>query len=179
MRLYEAVEGLAIVNSWLDEHADELLASGGELTPELAALLDQAEGDFRVKVERVALKVRELLATADAIKIEETRLAQRRKATENAATSLKAYLQRALEAAGETTVKGPLATVALQKNPPAVRGLVEPATLAAWAQQGSVFVTVVPASYVLDKKVVLEHYKQGLELPGMLTVEQGVSLRIR
>jgi len=179
MKLYETVEALGTVNAWIDEHADELLASGGELSPELAQLLEQAEGDFAEKVERVALKVRSLLAEGDAIKVEEVRLAQRRKSREHAAESLKQYLQHALDMAGETKVTGTLVTVAIQKNPPSVRGLVDESQLAEWAQQGSAFVTIIPETYALDRKAILTAHKGGLEIPAGLTVEQSASVRIR
>lgn len=179
MKLYEAVEALGTVNAWIEEHGDDLLASGGELSPELAELLDQAEGDFAEKVERVALKVRSLDAEATAIKVEETRLAQRRKAREHAAESLKQYLHRALEMAGETKVAGELVTVAIQKNPPSVKGLLDDAELEAMASCGSPFVSVIPVTYALDRKSVVSAHKAGEPIPEGLSVVQGTSLRIR
>jgi hypothetical protein len=179
MKLYEAVDALATVSGWIEEHGDEITAAGGELSPELAELLDQAEGDFRDKAERVGLKIRELMATAEAVKSEEARLAQRRKAWEHAATSLKQYLQRGLEAAQMDSVKGTLCTVAIQKNPPSVKGLLTETELAELALAGSPFVTVVPESYALDRKSILTAFKAGEPIPAGLTVEQGVSVRVR
>ncbi len=179
LKLYDAVDALHTVSAWIEEHADEITAAGGELSPELSALLDQAEGDFREKVERVALKVRELLATGDAIKAEEVRLSQRRKSYEHAAASLKQYLQHGLESAQTDSVKGTLVAVALQKNPPAVKGLLDETTLAVMAQDGSPFVTIIPETYALDKKAIVAASKAGQPLPDGISVEQGVSLRIR
>lgn len=182
LKLYEAVEALGLVNGWIDEHADELLAAGGELSPELAELLDQAEGDFAEKVERVALKVRSLEAEAAAIKVEEARLSQRRKAVENAAASLKQYLHRGLDAAGEKKVKGTLVTVALQANPPAVAGELTREQLEERYMESKgadPFVTLVPESFTLNKKAVLEAFRAERPLPEGVSVVQGVSLRIR
>src|SRR3990167_9709297 len=55
--------------------AEALIENGGELTPDLAAQLDAIEGAFEAKVERVALSVRNLVATADAADAEAARLA--------------------------------------------------------------------------------------------------------
>jgi chromosome segregation ATPase len=114
--LYERTEALRLVDEWIAEHEEEILAAGGDLDalPELRALLDQAEGDFKDKVERVALKVRELTATADAVKAEADRLKNRVNALDNAAASLKEYLKRNMEAVGVQKVNGLLATVAVQ-----------------------------------------------------------------
>ena len=92
MRLYEAVAQLEVISGWIEEHADEILANGGALTPELEALLTEAEGTLAEKAERVALKVRELQAEAEAVKVEATRLSQRAKTATYAADSLKDYL---------------------------------------------------------------------------------------
>ncbi len=178
LKLYETVEALAIVNAWIEEHADDLLASGGELSPELSALLDQAEGDFATKVERVALKVRSMEVTADAIKAEEVRLAQKRRVQENAVASLKSYLREALRLAGQTKVVGTLATVSVQKNPPSVQGLLDEESLVGMYAIQSPFVKR-EVSYALDKKAVIEAHKAGQEIPQGVSVSQSLSLRIR
>lgn len=174
LKLYEAVAQLDTVNMWIEEHADEILANGGEMPPALEALLHEAEGTFAQKVERTALKVRELDAEADAIKVEANRLSQRAKTATNAAASLKAYLHRCLEGAGETTVKSQLVTVAIHQNPPRVEGALEPDQLA-----HSPYGVHVPESWTLDKAAVLAAHKAGTALPAGLSVTRGSSLRIR
>lgn len=176
MRLYEAAAQLEVIDGWIQEHADEILANGGELTPALSALLDLAEGTFTEKAEAVALKVRELQAEATAIKTEADRLTQRAKTATYAADSLKAYLQRTLEAAGIPTVKGTLVTVALQKNPPAVQGELSQDALKDLYDDHTLFAV---RTYTLDKKQVLAAHKAGNNIPAGLEVTQGTSLRIR
>lgn len=172
MKLYEATAALRITDEWLDE-------AGGELTPELEALLGQAEGDFAEKIERVALKVRELEAEAEAIKAEEARLAARRKARETGAKSLKAYAQRCLEDAGKEKVNGLIVTVALQQNPPSVAVSPEVDERELY-EAGCPYVERVPERFVLDKRAVLDAYKQNpAALPNGVTVTRSTSLRIR
>ena len=175
LKLYEASEALEIVESWIEEHADELLANGGELSPELAALIDQARDAFEGKVERVALKVRELLATAQAVELEEKRLGQRRKALENAAAAIKAYLKIHLERTGETKIQGTLATVALQKNgQPSITVEVPVDSLPPqWTVQPP------PPPLVLNRDEVVAAFKAGTPLPEGITVTVGSHVRIR
>ena len=175
IKLYEATEQIEVVNGWIEEHADEILANGGELPPDLAQLLDEAEGTLAVKAERVALKVRELQAEAEAVKIEADRLAQRARTAWNAAESLKAYLLRALEVAGIPSIKGTLVTVSLQKNPPAVHTTHEPVA----GEVNGTFVRVIPEQVVWDKDAIKATWKAGLSLPEGVSVAQAMGLRIR
>ena len=179
MTLYDAVEALGISESWLEE-------AGGELTPEVEALLDSAEGSLKEKVERVALKVKSLEAESKAIKDEADRLSARAKARSNGAASLKRYLEQNMIAANLPKVDGLLCTVALQMNPPAVQVSPELDLKELYAG-GSQFVTLVPASFTLDKKEVLAVVKraeaEGLDqdavLPFTIRVTRSQSLRIR
>lgn len=58
--------------------------------------LGQLQLDREDKVEGIALWIKNLLSDADAIKSEEEKLAQRRKANENKAKNLKEYLSKFL-----------------------------------------------------------------------------------
>lgn len=177
LKLYETVHDLAVVRAWVDEHADELLANGGELPPALAALLDAAEGAFTEKVERVALFIRETLATAEAVKAEATRLTQRAKTLTHTADALKAYLHRELDRAGRDKVAGTLATVALQRNSqPTVTCAVPVETLP------PAFVTVpapIQPPAVLNREAVLAAVEAGAALPEGVTCVTGRHVRIR
>lgn len=173
MTLAEAVEALMISESWLEE-------AGGELTPEIESILDTAEGDLKEKVERVALKVRQLDGMAKAIGEEAERLYARSKARANAAKSLKAYLERCLEAAGLSRVDGLLVTVAMQTNPPSLT-VPESCDLRALYEAGALGIELVPESFKVNKRDVLDRVKQDGEgiLPSGWTVTRTTSLRIR
>lgn len=173
MTLYEATAALAITDEWLEEH-------GGELTPEIEALLEQAEGDFATKAERVALKVTSLEAEAKVVKEEEDRLAARRKARETGAKSLKAYLVRMLDAAGADKVNGTLVTIAFQNNPPAVQ-VPDGTDLRELYEAGAPGIERVPETFAVKKAAVLDAWKVSGDavLPNGWTVTQGRSLRIR
>jgi hypothetical protein len=171
--LYDAVAALGITEEWLEE-------SGGELTPELEALLDNANMTFKEKVERVALKVRGLESEAEAIGDEVARLKARAMARENAAKSLKTYLQRCLEQANETKVTGLLCTVAVQLNPPSLQ-VPESSDLRELFLAGAPGIEIVPESLRVNKRDVLDKVKQYGEgiLPADWSVVRTPSLRIR
>lgn len=173
MKLYEATQALGITEEWLEE-------TGGELTPELEALLDAATGDFSEKVERVALKVKALEAEAKAIRDEESRLSARAKSRETGAKRLKEYVQRQMEAAGKDKVNGLLCTVALQMNPPAVF-VPDTLDLGELYEAGCPGIELVPERFVVNKRELLDAYKVKGEavLPNGATVTRSTSLRIR
>lgn len=173
MKLYEAVEALAISESWLEE-------AGGELTPEVEALLEAAEGDLHDKIEQVALKVRSLEVEAEAIKSEADRLLSRAKSRSTGAASLKEYLRRQMEAAQTDKVVGKLCTVALQLNPPALQ-VPDDADLGELYEAGCLGIGVVPETFKVNKKVLLDAVKTFGEsvLPKGWSVTRSSSLRIR
>lgn len=177
LTLLEAVEALMISESWLEE-------AGGELTPEVEALLNEADGDLKEKVERVALKVKQLEGQAKAIKEEADRLTARARARSNGADSLKRYLERCMNAVGLKKVDGLLCTVAMQLNPPKVE-MTDGTDLKELYEAGFPGVDLVPVSFALNKKAVLEAVKEAgdparvLPKDGSIRVVRTESLKIR
>lgn len=178
IKLYELTAARDILDEFLTE-------TEGEVTPELQQLLDELEGETKEKIERVALYVREQLATAAAIDEEAKRLAAMSAARKRAAEGLKGYLKSQMERLELPKVQGLLCTVALQNNPPSVKSTITDEELRRHflgSYTGSAvqqFVVEVPASYKLNSRAVLDAHKAGQPLPDGLTVEQGQHLRIR
>lgn len=170
--LYEIAEMRRVLDGWLEE-------SEGECTPEMEQLLADVDAKADEKIERVALYIRERLAHAAAVKEEVQRLQAIQKREEKAADSLKAYLHRQMDALGKEKVNGLLCTVAMQKNPPSVKGDVPPSVLAELMDSAAQFVVYTPATYTLNWRAVLDAHKAGQPIPDGLTIEQGTSLRIR
>lgn len=180
MKLYETVADMATVNDWIEENAEAILAAGGELPPELQELLELAEGQFQEKVERVAFYIRRLEGEEGIIAAEIKRLQDRAKVKANAVKGLKEYLQRSMQAAGETKIERPLITVAIQKSPPSVSSaldLEKPWDRVLAANHG---LLREKTAYSIDSKVALEIYRAGKELPaGITVVTTNTHLRIR
>jgi t-SNARE complex subunit (syntaxin) len=159
MKLYE------ISSNYLQllDMADSLDA---EVFQDTLSAIEEALED---KVENVAKLVRCLEADIKAIKEEEQRLADRRKAVENKISGIKEYLQSQMEVAGLEKVKRPTITVSIQANPPSVEVTDE---------------SLIPSDYMvpqpskIDKKAIMTALKDGLFIDGC-SLKQGKGLRIK
>jgi hypothetical protein len=161
MKLYELTDNYRQILDILDEGQDEALQD----------TLDSIKDAIEQKAEGIAKIIRTMDAEAEAIKTEEHRLAQRRKAIESRRDGLKRYLEDQLNLIGIDKVKTATFTVALQNNPPSVNVLddtVIPTT----------FKVHIPEQWNVDKKAIMQALKDGQEIPGV-ELFQGRSLRIR
>lgn len=174
LSLYEATDGLLTVKQWIEEHADEILLNDGELPQALAELIDQAEGDFATKVERVALYIREVIATKAANKAEADRFTQRVKVLENTEKGLKRYLVLCLEAAEKTKVETTLVRVRTQKN--GTPSLVACPDVSALPPE--YVTTPPPPPPQVNSNALLAAFRQGVTLPEGVKFETGKHLRI-
>lgn len=159
MKLYEITERYANLMTLLDDDA----IPADVVTQALAGV----EDELADKGQQIARLVRNVDAEAKAIRAEENRLADRRRALENKRDRIKDYLQGQMEACNLKKLNG-LLNISLQANPPSVD----------IADEGK-----VPAEYkvqplpVVDRRAILDALKAGAEVPGC-TIKQGRSLRI-
>lgn len=164
MKLYELAEQYRGIADQLadldlpdDVVRDTLEAEGGELT---------------TKATNVAMLVRNLEASAEAIKAAEEAMAARRKALERRAKNVREYLLGAMQHAGISKVESPWFTLAPKKNPPSV-DVYEPALLPKqYMRQPE------PPPPAPDKKAIGDAIKAGQDVPGARLV-QTYSLSIR
>lgn len=160
MKLYEAAEALAIVEELIEEHAELIAAAGGDLmaVPEIAELLEQAEGDFKKKAQNVALFILDVEARSAASAAEAKRLRARAASLEAKADGLKRfYLLRQMQAAGFTKLECELVNIRRQMNSqPTVRSVPQvrpgdhPDSVAVCAP----FVKTVPAVPAVPEQLV-------------------------
>jgi uncharacterized protein YlxW (UPF0749 family) len=121
------------------------------------------------KAENVAKLIKCLDSDCKAIKEEEQRLADRRKALENKISSIKEYLQNQMEVAGLNKVKRPTITISIQANPPSVEVMDE---------------SLIPSTYMvpqpskIDKRAILTALKEGEFIPGA-SIKQSMGVRIK
>lgn len=135
------------------------------------AILAHVSEALEQKAVNIAFVLREMACDAEAIKAEEDRLYERRKAHEKRAERLREYLRANMERANITQVKHALLTLSLVQNPPAVQVLDESA---------------VPAEYkcekvatIVSKADILAEYKRTGEIPSGCDIQRGTSLRIK
>lgn len=165
LRLYEATDALAQVAEWMEEHAQEMIDAGGEIPPALAELIDQAEGDFDTKVERVALFIQERLGQAKLIKDEAKRLADRAAREERKAETMKRYLLVNLQRANKKKVEGQLVDVRIQANPISVKQELTTEQLVALANEECPFV-LEQTVYSLPAAGIQAAVKDAIEIVG-------------
>lgn len=137
----------------------------------IADTLEGLEGALEVKAQNVAMFVRNLESTAEAIKKAETEMASRRKALERRADSIKAYILENMQRAGITKIECPYFQLAIRKNPASV-------VIDDLDQIPAEFIRLPPPPPPApDKKAIAEAIKGGANVPGV-HLEQSERLHI-
>lgn len=152
------------------------LAEQMELTDEQKEMLDDALNnlceDIEIKLEGYSKVIRNFEADIEGIRNEEKRLASRRKVLENRISNMKEAMAYAMKLTNNTKVKGDLFTVSLQANPEAV-------------VLDEQYIENIPEKYLIpqepkiDKALLKEDLKAGVDLGGLAHLEQSKSIRIR
>lgn len=138
----------------------------------VADTLEGMGGELQVKATSVAAFIRNLEASAAAIKDAEAQMAARRRAIENRAARVKDYLLANMIVAGVQKVDSPYFKLAVRDNPPAVE-IYEPGLIPA-----GYMVTPEPPPPAPDKKAIAAALKAGTEVAGC-KLTRGVRLEIR
>lgn len=138
----------------------------------IADTLDGMSGDLEVKATNTAMVIRNLEASAAAIKEAEAAMAARRKALENRAGRVKDYLLANMMVAGIQKVECPFFKLSVRDNPAAVEvyepGLIPPQFM----RQPE------PPPPSPDKTAIKEALKTGQEVPGCrLTVGKRLDIK--
>lgn len=146
-----------------DEYVEALRAMAEmELDEQTVAdTLEGLSGELQVKATNVAMFVRNLEATADAIKAAEQQMAARRKAIENRAKRIRDYIQSQMEKTGISKIECPYFKLAIRDNPPSVVVDNADAIPEEYMRQPE---TPPPAP---DKKMIGDALKDGIEVPGV------------
>jgi hypothetical protein len=137
----------------------------------VADTLEAMSGELEVKAQNVAYMVLNMEATAAAIKAHEETQKARRTAIEHRADSLRAYLQRCMEATGIEKIEGPGVAIGFRKSSAVV--INEPGLIPAAFMR-----TPEPPPPAPDKKLIADAIKAGTEVPGA-HIEQRRNLSIR
>lgn len=129
-------------------------------TQTVADTLEGLAGEVEEKAVNVAAFVRNLEATADAIKSAEADMAERRKRIETRAAALRAYLQRCMEMTGISKIESPYFRLTIRANPPSV-DVFDPAQIPAEYMR-----TPPPPPTVPDKPAIKAALQAGTDVPG-------------
>lgn len=127
---------------------------------------------LEVKAQNVAYAIRNLEASACAIKEAEQQMADRRKRIEKRAEQIRDYLKTCMELAGVTKIDCPHFTLSIAKNPASVEVF----------DAGQIpidYMKLPPIPEAMpDKKLIAQAIKDGFEVPGA-KLAQGTRLSIK
>lgn len=138
-------------------------------------IADTLEGEaypLEVKAQNVAYAVKNLEATAAAIKAAEQEMAERRKATEKRAEQLREYAKTCMEVAGISKIECPHFALTIKKNPASV-DIFEAALI-----PSSFMKVPEPPPPSPDKTAIKAAIQAGMEVPGA-QLTQGTRLDIK
>lgn len=153
------------------EAADKL--ADLDLPPEaIEDTLESLSGDLEAKAQNTAFVIRNLEASAAAIKEAEAQMAARRKAIENRAARVRDYLLANMMVAGIQKIECPYFRMSVRDNPPAVE-IYEPGLIPAeYMRQPE------PPPATPDKTAIKEAMKAGVDVPGCkLTVGKRLEIK--
>ena len=159
MNLYELTENFLAVQTSIEEGNTDMIDT-----------LEAIEGAIEVKANGIVAVVRNITSQIEAIKAEEKRLADMRKARENHLKRLKEYVLENMQQVGKTSIKTELGAMRIQANPPALK-------ITKAEDIPAEYMTVVPEHYEIDSERVKAALKEGKAVKGAELV-QGVHLRI-
>ena len=130
--------------------------------------LDELQGELTEKADNIVRYMRNLNAEAEALKAEETALYKKRKAVENKAERLKAYLAAQMTLCGLKELKAGLFKLRFQPTTPAISIIDESA---------------LPEKFWIvwreaSKQAIKEAIRNGEEVPG-IEIQRGEALVIR
>lgn len=138
----------------------------------IADTLEGASGDVEIKSVNVAMFIRNLETSAEAIKQAEKEMYDRRKSIEKKADSIRQYLKDNMQRCGITKIESPYFALTIKKNPSSVviddAGAI-PSELYVYPD--------APAPYP-DKKAISEQLKLGNVVNGAY-LEQAERLEIK
>jgi len=134
--------------------------------------LESLTGDLEVKATNVAMFLRNLEASADAIKVAEKAMTDRRKSLEAKADRMRQYLLDNMLRTGISKIDCPYFALSIRKNPPSVEVI----------NQGMIpdeyFDIPEPLPAVLNKNRLKEDLKAGVVIEGA-KLTSGSSLQIK
>lgn len=134
--------------------------------------LEGLSGDLEVKATNVAMFVKNLEASAEAIKHAEKQMADRRKAIEAKAERIRNYILENMVKTGIQKIECPYFVLSVRKNPPAVDVLLSQSI------PDEYFDIPEPPAPVLNKKRLADDLKAGVAIEGA-RLTQGHSLQIK
>jgi len=132
---------------------DMLIETEGEITPEIAELLEATDAALAQKVDGYNHIIRRCASYAQACKDEKMRFARLQKAYENASAGLKQHIQFVMEAQGIDKLESPTCKISFRNNPESVQISDEEAVLAPYMTALTKAMAKLPAWVKVDVSI--------------------------
>lgn len=174
MKLYELAEEYRDFESKLDLFL-EMIEQGEMDEQTFDDTLAMIETSLEDKIDAVACTIKNMESEAEAMRAEELRLAKRRKARENAAERLRAYLSNTMTSLGKTKVETPRNRLSFLRN--AKVEIVDESSFLAFAKSGRIDLLTFsePAP---NQKALKRALDAGEEIPGaVMTVRANLQIK--
>jgi len=152
MNLYELTgERLALQNKLESMNFDEETIND---------TLEANSTELEAKIEGYGWIIRNMESFTDAMKAEEVRMAERRKAHEKRVTNIKAWLLQNMQLCGITKIECPAFAITVKNNPPSV--VIDDEALIPEAYKK----LPDPPPLIANKTMIGTALKSGLDVPG-------------
>jgi len=164
-KLYEITNEYARLMTMIAE-------SEGEISEHEQAHLKELQGELNQKVENIAKLIKNTEADMDAFKSESKRLADKAKSLKNRTDWLKEYVKGEMARLKVRDVKGEVLTVRIRPSQPSCIILDEKAIPPAYFR-------IIPETREVNKKAIIEKYKEADEIVAGVEIARGETLTIR
>lgn len=156
----------------LEDIINAIQESGGEVTDETFAELEEFRGKFELKAGSIAYVVKNVMQSrVDRLKQLKKQADEKLKQEENAQERLKAYLLKAMQATNTQNLKTDLYTIYRKQNADKIIVVDEKLIPAKF--------TITETTVKIDKKALNDAVKRGEEVPGVVIEPGDESLGIR
>lgn len=146
-------------------HIADVLMDAGCDEQTLSDTLEAEAWPLELKAQNYGFVIRNLEASAAAIKEAEAAMAARRKMIEKRSAALLERLKTGMEIAGVTELSCPYFSIKVKKNPPAIDVWDEKQVPAKYLVQPA------PPPPSIDKKAIKADIDAGIEVPGAMKVQ--------
>jgi hypothetical protein len=146
-------------------HITDVLMDSGVDEQTLNDTLEGEAWPLELKAQNYGFVIRNMQATAAAIKEAEAKMAARRKAMENRAVYMMERLKTGMEIAGVSKLDCPHFAISIQNNPPSVE-IFEPRLIPAEFMKQPELPPAVP-----DKIAIKDAINAGQDVPGAMLVQ--------
>ena len=160
------------ITSEYEKLMDTIFENDGVIDEHLGASLDVVKDEFNEKVLNVAKMIKNLEGEQAAFDNESQRLMGKARTIQNNISWLKDYIKNGMRRLKTNEVKGEILTIRIRPSPPSCLILNDKLV-------PSEFIRIIPETKEVNKKAVIQHYKDRAEIVPGTEISVGTTLTIK